>query len=145
LTTAYVRSAGVLQLAREIARSARANAPLTIAYVDVDNLKRINDSSGHLAGDRMLFQVVAALKAHLRPQDLVIRYGGDEFVCAIAGLNEAATAIRFSAVSSDLAAAAEPGSISFGLTELRPGDTPDEVIARADEALYKARRQQRGG
>jgi diguanylate cyclase (GGDEF)-like protein len=144
LTTAYVRGAGLLQLAREISRSARAEAPLTVAYVDVDHLKEINDSYGHSAGDRMLVQVVTALKGHLRVHDLVIRYGGDEFVCAIPGLTEAESAIRFDAVRDELAASDERGSIPVGLAEMQPSETPDELIARADRAMYESRRGQRG-
>ena len=70
----------------ELERAKRTASPLAIAYVDVVGLKAVNDTMGHAAGDTLLKHVVAHLTAHLRPYDLIIRLGGDEFLCAMPNL-----------------------------------------------------------
>jgi diguanylate cyclase (GGDEF)-like protein len=122
----------------------RTNQSLIVAFVDVDHLKEINDSRGHAAGDRILIEVASALRANLRAYDLVIRYGGDEFVVTISGLTVADAAKRFAAVSTALGEAPERGSVSIGLAELQPEDLPEELVARADAALYQERDRARG-
>ena len=81
LTGARARAVGLTELDHEIDRSRRTGGALVIVYVDVVGLKRRNDSAGHDAGDRLLKHVVALITQHLRPYDLVVRLGGDEF-CA---------------------------------------------------------------
>jgi PleD family two-component response regulator len=70
---------------------------------------------------------------------VIVRYGGDEFVCAMPGLTMAEATARVALVNVVLAKALEPGSITVGLTELAPGDSLDQLVARADSALYGAR------
>ncbi len=144
LTGVYRRDAGLVELEREIARARRAEQPLVLAFLDVDQLKAINDSRGHAAGDRMLLEVASNLAARLRSYDLIIRYGGDEFVCAVQGMDLAAAAQRLALVNAALAEAPEHGSVTAGLAELRPDDSPEDLVARADAALYRERHQQRG-
>ncbi len=141
LTGAYLRSAGLLELDREIARTRRTREPLVVAFVDVDALKQVNDSRGHAAGDRLLTAVATSLKAMLRPYDVVIRYGGDEFVCVMTGITLATAATRFSTINSLLETAAENGSVTAGLAELSPGDSAHMLIGRADANLYAERHQ----
>ena len=143
LTGVYLRVAGLVQLEREIARARRTGQPLVLAFIDVDRLKAVNDSRGHAAGDRMLLEVANTLAGKLRSYDLIIRYGGDEFVCALSGLNMADATKRLAFVNASLAEANEHGSVTVGLAELRPGDSPEDLVARADAALYRQRRQQR--
>jgi diguanylate cyclase (GGDEF)-like protein len=139
LTGAYRRDAGIVELARETARAKRTQEPLVLAFVDVDGLKATNDTQGHAAGDRVLCTVVDVIRAHLRSYDLVVRYGGDEFVCAFADMTIEEAGERFLLINGDLAA--RPGtSISVGLAELVPRDTLDDLIARADSALRANRR-----
>jgi diguanylate cyclase (GGDEF)-like protein len=71
------------ELEREIARATRTRQPLVLAFVDVDHLKEINDVHGHAAGDQVLQAVAETLRTTLRGYDLIFRYGGDEFVCAL--------------------------------------------------------------
>ena len=113
-----------------------------LAFVDVDGLKAANDSGGHAAGDRMLRAVADALRAKLRAHDLIIRYGGDEFVCAVSGLTAADAATRLRLVNVALEALPERASVTVGLAELAADESPAELVARADAALY-AERQNR--
>ncbi|HEV7806132.1 MAG TPA: GGDEF domain-containing protein [Solirubrobacteraceae bacterium] len=108
----------------------------------VDGLKATNDSRGHAAGDRML-SVVDALRAKLRPHDLVIRFGGDEFLCVVSGLSPQDAATRLALVNLALAASPEHGSITVGLAALEAADTARELVARADAALYEERQRHR--
>lgn len=139
LTGAYLRGTGFAELKREIVRARRDRQPLVVAFVDVDGLKAANDSRGHAAGDRLLCAVADALRAKLRAHDLIIRYGGDEFVCVVSGLNAAAAATRLGLVNIALEALPEPASVTIGLAELAAGDGAADLIARADAALYAAR------
>jgi diguanylate cyclase (GGDEF)-like protein len=91
----------------------------------------------------MLRATADALRANLRSHDLVIRYGGDEFVCAVSGLSLADATARLGLVNGALAGAPRPGSMSVGLAELRPGESPQDLMARADAALYGERARRR--
>ncbi len=140
LTGAYRRDAGLVELKREIARARRTQEPLVLAFVDVDRLKAVNDSRGHVAGDRILLEVASTLRARMRSYDLMVRFGGDEFLCALAGLDMADARERLAPVNAALAAAPEHGSVSIGLAELQADDSVDDLVARADIALYLERR-----
>ena len=135
--------AGFMELEREIARSRRTREPLALAFVDVDRLKGINDAPGHAAGDRMLLEVARTLKAKLRGYDLIFRYGGDEFVCALAGLHVDDASTRMSLVQATLSDGSEHGSVSVGVAELQDDDSLESLMARADGALYLMRHQER--
>lgn len=140
LTGALRRGAGLAALQREIDRTRRfAGKGLAVVFIDVDGLKAVNDRDGHAAGDERLRQTVSALRARLRSYDLIIRYGGDEFLCVLTdtGMAEArrtATSLR------EHVARASGGTISVGLAELTPGDSVDAIVQRADAELYAGRR-----
>jgi diguanylate cyclase (GGDEF)-like protein len=139
LTGALRRERGLVDLRREIDRARRSDEALTLAFVDVDGLKAINDTQGHAAGDRALRAVAAALLGGLRSYDLVTRHGGDEFLCGLPGTDLAAAQHRFGAVARTLAEQNPGTSVSIGLAELATRDTLEALIARADTALYAAR------
>lgn len=139
LTGAYRRDAGMLELRREMERAKRTNKSLVLAFVDVDGLKRKNDSAGHLEGDKLLRQVVETVRTHLRNYDLIVRFGGDEFVCAILDVSSPEAIKRFEAVNVDLKEAAD-ASVTVGLAERLAEDSLEDLIGRADEDLYKQRR-----
>jgi diguanylate cyclase (GGDEF)-like protein len=139
LTGAYQREPGERELTNEIVRARRTGGGLVLAFVDVDGLKLRNDHEGHAAGDALLRSVVVAIRSHLRSYDPIVRMGGDEFVCGLsnAGLDDARR--RFDEISAALQAADRAASISVGLVEPGPHDTLQELTARGDAALYRAK------
>jgi diguanylate cyclase (GGDEF)-like protein len=143
LTHVRRRGAGIEQLQREIDRAHRCGEDLVVAFVDVDGLKQVNDTKGHLAGDALLLAVADSLRACLRSYDLVLRFGGDEFVCALPHTNIPKVRRRFTDVSATLAAGPTHGSITVGFAELDTNDSAHDLIHRADSDLL-ARREQAG-
>jgi diguanylate cyclase (GGDEF)-like protein len=139
LTGARRRGVGLDEIQREIDRARRTEEGLVAAYVDVDNLKAVNDNISHLAGDELLREVVDRLRHHMRSYDLIVRVGGDEFVCALPGVTLMEARRRFDEVCSELHEGPAVGSISFGISELRDGESPEELIHRADLELQAAR------
>ncbi|HKI91207.1 MAG TPA: GGDEF domain-containing protein [Gaiellaceae bacterium] len=139
LTGAWTRKFGLEHLAREIERARRTSATLVLAFIDIDGLKDINDRYGHTEGDHLLRDVATAMRASVRPYDVIVRYGGDEFLCAMPGLAPAAAHERLDAIAAAVCSADARYSFTFGLAELEPGDGPDELISRADTALLQAR------
>jgi diguanylate cyclase (GGDEF)-like protein len=91
----------------------------------------------------VLREVAEALRTTLRSYDRIIRYGGDEFVCLLPGLDIAHATERFALVNVALAKSPEGGSVTFGLAQLRPGDSVAELVARADAELYTERARRR--
>lgn len=127
--------------------SATAPRPTAVLFCDVDNLKQINDAHGHLVGDEVLTLVARRIDAALRSTDVVARFGGDEFVVVMDTDGAASTlelvAERIRGVVAQpvpMEQAAVQVSISIGATLSRPGETPGEVLDRADAALYQAKR-----
>ena len=139
LTGAFRRELGWTALTHEIDRARRADGRFVIAFVDVDELKCVNDREGHAAGDRVLQTVVWTMRRHLRSFDPVVRYGGDEFVCGLGGADLEEVARRYEAI--DRAVREEVGvGISVGFAALGAGETLDQLVARADAALLDAKR-----
>jgi diguanylate cyclase (GGDEF)-like protein len=143
LTGALRRAAGLAALERELQRARRfADSRLVVAFIDVDGLKAVNDSRGHTAGDALLKEAVRCLHERLRAYDLVIRWGGDEFVCVLpeAGIKQSAKVIEH--VGREFSARTG-GFFSAGLAEIRDGDTALELVSRADVELLERRREGR--
>lgn len=140
LTGAYRRGMGHVVLANEIARARRGDARFVLAFVDVDDLKSLNDEQGHSAGDRALRLVVAAIRAKLRSFDPIVRHGGDEFLCGLGGTDVDEVEARFSTMVHDLSDQADV-RFSFGLATLATRDTLETLTARADAALLNGRRR----
>lgn len=135
-TGTYRRGPGMVELERELGRAKRTRHSFVLAFIDVDGLKATNDSLGHAAGDALLLAVVQAIRDQLRSYDLIARFGGDEFVCAVLDLDLETTVQRFTQAAAALTNGA---SFTVGLAELRKGDSLTDLIARADEALYAKR------
>ncbi len=131
---------------REAALADRHEVPFGLALIDVDNFKMLNDVHGHQAGDAALMHLARIMKLALRPSDVVVRFGGEEFLILLphATVQRAARAIE--RVQQQLAARIlvyqhRPLRFTFsaGVTERRPGEPQAAVIQRADRALYLAK------
>ncbi len=125
-------------IAEEFERADRNGHPLSVAFVDVDGLKQLNDADGHSAGDLAIAEVAHALSEGVRSVDVVARIGGDEFIVLLPD----ATA---DAASAALGRVRERSSVPFsiGVAERRPGESPDEVVERADHEMYEMKRRGR--
>ena len=135
LTGARTRGAGLADIDREIARVRRTDGVLLVAYVDVVGLKAVNDAGGHGAGDTLLRRAVRAIRGQLRSYDVLVRVGGDEFVCALAGATIQDARRRLGAVQAALASGPLPCAIKVGFAELTVETSAADLIARADADL----------
>lgn len=144
LTGAYRREMGQHALEQEIARARRSDGRFVLAFVDIDDLKQINDGEGHAAGDRALQAAVTAIRAKLRSFDPVIRYGGDEFVCGVGGTHLVEAQHRFATIARGLKKDAGVG-ISVGLAELGPEESVEQLLERADASLLRVKAQRTEG
>lgn len=150
LTGAHSRYAYEQRLSEEYQRWQRHGQPLSYAIFDIDRFKLINDRLGHEAGDRLLRAVAELLGRAKRATDFLARLGGEEFVLLLPQTSLDAAAL----VANKLRAAVESATfqhkgarelvtISAGISEFRPGDTPSVVYDRADRALYRAKEEGR--
>jgi diguanylate cyclase (GGDEF)-like protein len=116
--------------------------PLCIAVLDLDNLKPINDRHGHDVGDKTLRDLVKVARARLRTADVIGRIGGDEFVLLMAGVTGKAARIIAENIRNDFArSSVVAATVSIGVAQLDPNDTPDQFMRRADERLYAAKQE----
>jgi diguanylate cyclase (GGDEF)-like protein len=132
------------QLAGLIDRTERYGDAGALLFIDVDGLKFVNDSFGHDAGDAALIHIAEMLVGGVRQSDTVARFGGDEFAVLLervdlAQATETATRLtdRIAGTSFSYGGAAIPLSAAIGIAEIRGGDTPEAVLARADRAMYE--------
>jgi diguanylate cyclase (GGDEF)-like protein len=145
LTGALRRTAGMAQLQREVRRARRFDdQKLVVAFVDLDDLKVVNDTRGHAAGDAVLRELAAALRRRLRAYDLVIRWGGDEFVCSLPGAGLEAAQRALEDIRTELSARTGC-TFSTGFTELGQDVDAESLVARADADYYERRRRDRWG
>jgi len=140
LTGAWARRSGLAAVSRELERAHRTGAKLVLAFVDVDGLKAVNDIQGHAAGDTLLRLVSDTIRANVRPYDVLVRYGGDELLCAMPNLSAADARERFEKIVAGLRSVNTGHSVTFGLAEAESTDSLEELIVRADEALLESRR-----
>jgi diguanylate cyclase (GGDEF)-like protein len=129
------------RLAAEVARAHRRGLPLSLLVCDIDNFKQINDQRGHLAGDECLRQVAHAIRSELRTEDSYFRWGGDEFVILLgdtdeAGATDVAHRLQALVASTCSRPDGEPLEVKTGHALLLEGMTGEELLARADLALF---------
>lgn len=143
LTGLYNRRSGEQRLAEEISRAVRHERPLTVLLMDLDGLKQINDRLGHAAGDMVLKGFSERLQRAIRGSDLAVRLGGDEFMVLLpeCRADEVRHVVaRFEGLEVQYSVEKIPCRFSRGWTDYRPGETSEELLKRADEALYSNKR-----
>ncbi len=148
LTGIYNRRFGLNRLKEECSRSTRFNSPLGILMLDIDKFKMVNDTYGHIAGDRVIKRIVGEIQRILRNGDIVVRYGGEEFLVILPGASndnayKVAERIRYS-VSQSKTIYGENEiqvKVSIGIDSFPESNVVDhtDLIAHADEALYTAK------
>ena len=143
LTGAYRRGLGKELLRDEIERALRSGWGLALVILDVDGIKAVNDSRGHLAGDELLRVVVAAIRANIRSYEPIVRLGGDEFAFTIAGVTLVGAIERCDLLRAELGRTPIPADFTVGIAELRRDDDLGDLLHRADAALLDSR--QTGG
>jgi diguanylate cyclase len=153
LTTLSNRKFFDQAVAKGIVDANEKNEPLSLLMADIDHFKSFNDKYGHLTGDQVLRLVALAVKQNVKGQDIAARYGGEEFVIALpnTGLASAtivADHIRRAVMTKELMKRSSGErlgrvTVSIGAAVLRPGDTSQHLIERADKCLYAAKRHGR--
>ncbi|MBX9913519.1 MAG: sensor domain-containing diguanylate cyclase [Pseudomonadaceae bacterium] len=124
----------------------RNNSPLNALLIDIDHFKAINDTYGHLAGDQVLRNFAQQLRASMRQSDIICRWGGEEFIILLKDTDSATAQLLAEKIRQQAEQQRYPfagvnlhATISLGLTEMRPDDSLDNLIGRADRALYRAK------
>jgi diguanylate cyclase (GGDEF)-like protein len=146
LTGAYNRRQGDALLAAEFSRRSRDGRPFAVLLLDIDHFKTINDRFGHPAGDAVLRSLVQACQTALRPIDMVVRWGGEEFLVVLPDTDAVAAMSAAERVRVALAATEvvipDPSTIRFTVSmgvAVSQRDSPGELLRRADVALYAAK------
>jgi diguanylate cyclase (GGDEF)-like protein len=146
LTSLYNTRFFTMQLEIEIARTRRTGQPSSMMMIDLDNFKLLNDTMGHVIGNRFLMKTASTLREQLRPTDIVCRYGGDEFA-VIMPATDLFDAVRIANRLQQAIAVIPlkkllPVSASIGVAEYSAASKggSDEFVHQADMALYKAKK-----
>ncbi len=141
-------------LTRMVEQARQKGTALSLAMIDVDHFKQINDSHGHPIGDRVLLCIAQLLAKGVRTSDVVARYGGEEFAVLLPGASVGEIEDRYNALLREIAATAYAYdvlgrrevvrfTVSCGLADLQGSETEADLVKRADEALYEAKRRGR--
>jgi two-component system, cell cycle response regulator len=141
LTKLHNRRFVFTQLEAQVSGAHRHGRPLSVAIVDLDGFKLVNDLQGHAVGDELLVAVGRALRGAIRAEDGLGRLGGEEFLVLLPDSGPAAAEAAAERLRRAVAEAPGPTPVtaSVGWATLEPGEEPDELVRRADEALYEAK------
>jgi two-component system cell cycle response regulator len=148
LTGLYNRRFGILRIQEEFSRAIRASTPISLLMFDIDHFKNVNDTYGHLVGDKVLVSIAKIALASIREGDVLLRYGGEEFLCVLPGANKVdasiiAERIRIIVMDSAVENAEQDikVTISIGVVTYPRNDISDsnQLIKLADDAMYVAK------
>src|SRR5271155_2337844 len=143
LTGLYNRRSGEQRLEQEMSRAQRHGRPLTILLLDLDSLKQVNDKFGHAAGDLVIKGFAERLQRAIRGSDLAVRLGGDEFMTLLPECRADEVRHVLARVEGlEVAYNNERIRSTFprGWTDYKPGESPQDLLKRADDALYANKR-----
>jgi len=144
LTGLYNRAGFTEIMDRELARAKRSGQTLSVILLDIDFFKRINDQLGHEVGDKVLRELALLLRAVARHVDILVRWGGEEFLVICPATQEQQAVVLaeriLAAVRMHIFSTPWPLTVSAGLASLQPDQNPDTLFAQADEALLQAKR-----
>ncbi len=150
LTTVASREFIMTRLGTELERLLNYADPFSVIMLDLDKFKEVNDTHGHLVGDRVLQEVARRIKAAVRQVDWVGRYGGEEFLLILPGTGKQTAGRIAERVRRTIAAtpvhtqeATISTTVSLGVTEAKSSDSTDALVQRADAALYDAKQAER--
>jgi diguanylate cyclase len=154
LTKIANRGAFDRAIAKAVQHPSRSNVPLSLAMLDIDHFKRINDTCGHPIGDRVILCVAQWITAAVRHTDFVARYGGEEFIVILEDADLSAAEKRFQSVLQRIAersfeyqAEGETRTVRFtmscGVAQFAAGESAQQLVQRADQALYDAKKSGR--
>jgi len=145
------RRAFVRELNRMISFAERYGTPSTLMFIDLNDMKKINDTYGHEAGDKALFHVARIIIENIRGTDVVGRLGGDEFGVILAQADEDVGARKAQELASiiaenplEVAGTTINMTLAFGTYTFRSGDQPDEALDKADKAMYENKKEIKG-
>jgi len=145
------RRAFVRELNRMISFAERYGTPSTLMFIDLNDMKNINDKYGHDAGDKALFHVARLLSDNVRTTDVIGRLGGDEFGVILAQADEKIGAEKAASLADiisenalELDGETLSMSLAFGTYTFRSGDKPDDALDKADKAMYENKRDMKG-
>jgi diguanylate cyclase (GGDEF)-like protein len=141
LTGVLRRGAGLAALQREVGRARRhGDHRLAVAFIDLESLKSLNDSRGHAAGDAVLRELAGSLRRRLRGYDLIVRWGGDEFVVVLSHAGRQSARRILEEVGDDFRRRTGHG-FDVGVAEIGTEGGAEELVAQADADLYARRRE----
>jgi diguanylate cyclase (GGDEF)-like protein len=146
LTRLANRPALVTRMSRILSHPPRTGTRLAVLFLDLDGLKDVNDTLGHAVGDRVIVEVSRRIAEQVRSDDLIARFGGDEFIVALPSIHAVEDAERIAAkIHEAVRTPLNTGSgdlsitLSIGIAIADPGDDADEVLRHADLAMYRAK------
>jgi diguanylate cyclase (GGDEF)-like protein len=134
LTELYNRAAWFKHAEKLLAQN---RGPVSLLFADIDHFKRLNDRRGHTAGDALLREVARILRESSADRDLIGRFGGDEFVLLLPQTGYAEAVSRAARIEATLVEYSDLPTVSIGIAEWQLGETLDDLIHRADEAMFE--------